>query len=513
MEAFEEDSPSTSAPKYLGPVGRDAPLSNPKASPRKGCGAQGGEYAAVTDGGNAQQQREPKEIPHPGEVSYGTPGEKQKGIKREKAHTSAKENRARRKKRKLRKKILWTDVEGRMVKKQHTEQDSVNRAWRDQQRDIPANHKRSEEKKKERNRKRTMRIRINRKLSKKVNAQLRAAGIPRSKPLEPSLVQNSRHLDCVGRRPKDRIVTNDKSKKAQVTKVDTNSAMRAKGLLQKAKRIKMHPDARRELIRKKREEHEAKVLEKKKLSYKQQTLKPGKNKGKRSWISKIRDLIRIMVFNPTGVTGLHKRRDIEDYAEQRSIMIAALTETQHSHTAEEGGSQRTTPEGELVGGKYKWYHGSGIDPKIHEELQQIRKNGKKGSKARKKELIEKAREHGGTAVMLHKNIWNHLERIETVGSRLMKCRLKFKKKLDVIIVYGQQANKSLQEKERLYEDLQKMVDDTPPRNMLLIRETSTPKCAWLLKKWRKKSSESTPSEVKQTSTEWQTKQKSTDRNS
>ena len=51
--------------------------------------------------------------------------------------------------------------------------------------------------------------------------------------------------------------------------------MRAKGLLQKAKRIKMHPDAQREMIRKKITEHEDEVPEKKKLSYKQQTLKAG----------------------------------------------------------------------------------------------------------------------------------------------------------------------------------------------------------------------------------------------
>ena len=54
-------------------------------------------------------------------------------------------------------------------------------------------------------------------------------------------------------------------------------------------------------------------------------------------------------------------------------MFAAIQESQHPHTVEEGGHKKTTPEGELVGGTYKWYYSSGIDPKIHEELEKLRK--------------------------------------------------------------------------------------------------------------------------------------------
>ena len=175
-----------------------------------------------------------------------------------------------------------------------------------------------------------------------------------------------------------------------------------------------------------------------------------------------------MLFNPAGVAGLNKRREIEDYAEKRSIMIAAIPETQHAHTSEGGGTQMTTPDGELVGGMYKWFYGSGIDPKVHEELLKLKKAGKKADKTRKKELINQAREHGGVAIMIHKNLWKHIEKIETVGSRLLRCRMKFRKKLDIIVAYGQQANKSLQEKQQFYNDLQKMIEDTPPRHMLLV---------------------------------------------
>ena len=113
----------------------------------------------------------------------------------------------------------------------------------------------------------------------------------------------------------------------------------------------------------------------------------------------MRDLIRFMLFNPTGVAGLNKRKEIEDYEEKRSIMIAAIPETQHAHTSEGGGAQMTTPEGELTGGMYKWFYGSGIDPKVHEELLKLKKAGKKADKTRKKELINQAREHGGVAII------------------------------------------------------------------------------------------------------------------
>ncbi len=45
--------------------------------------------------------------------------------------------------------------------------------------------------------------------------------------------------------------------------------------------------------------------------------------------------------------------------------------------------------------------------------------------------------------MLHESLWKYLQKIETIGGRLLRCRLKFTKKVDIIVAYGQQAYKNI----------------------------------------------------------------------
>ena len=45
----------------------------------------------------------------------------------------------------------------------------------------------------------------------------------------------------------------------------------------------------------------------------------------------------------------------------------------------------------------------------------------------KKETWEKAREHGGTAILVHKKLWNNVKRIEAKGNRILERTPKLKK--------------------------------------------------------------------------------------
>ncbi len=57
---------------------------------------------------------------------------------------------------------------------------------------------------------------------------------------------------------------------------------------------------------------------------------------------------------------------LEDYAEEQGAGIVFKQETQHPHSGEEGDTEKLDWEGNKVGGKYKWYFSSGIDPKVVE---------------------------------------------------------------------------------------------------------------------------------------------------
>ena len=145
-------------------------------------------------------------------------------------------------------------------------------------------------------------------------------------------------------------------------------------------------------------------------------------------------------------------------------MIMGITETQHPHTDEQCTTTKVNKQGTLRGGKYKWYYGSGIDPKAVEELNKERDLKGKA----KKEAWENAREHGGTAILIHKRLWNNVIRAEPKGSRLLKCTLKMKKKTDFIIAHAQQATKTKEEEDELYKELQTLVDENPKRHVQII---------------------------------------------
>ena len=57
--------------------------------------------------------------------------------------------------------------------------------------------------------------------------------------------------------------------------------------------------------------------------------------------------------------------------------------------------------------------------------------------------------------MLSNKLNKHLETIEPAGSRMMRIRLKLKKRMDIIIVYGHTAVKDDKGKDEFYEQLQK----------------------------------------------------------
>ena len=86
------------------------------------------------------------------------------------------------------------------------------------------------------------------------------------------------------------------------------------------------------------------------------------------------------------------------------------------------------------------------------------------NKKRDWQIYKNAVERGGVAVMMSNNMYKHLEYIEPAGSIMMRIRFKFHKKMDIIIVYGQQAIQSHQEKDKFYEQLRKMIEDTPDKH-------------------------------------------------
>ena len=78
----------------------------------------------------------------------------------------------------------------------------------------------------------------------------------------------------------------------------------------------MDPIARREMILEQVRKYD-KVAGARRKQERRTTKESGKEEAKRSWSSKLRDLTRLMLHNSSIVTGLNKRRDIEDYAEQK----------------------------------------------------------------------------------------------------------------------------------------------------------------------------------------------------
>ena len=171
-----------------------------------------------------------------------------------------------------------------------------------------------------------------------------------------------------------------------------------------------------------------------------------------------------MVFDVEGINQLNKRQELEEYAYKQAISLALCTETQHPHSSEEGGLEKITPEGGQSRGNYKWYFSSGKDPSAVEKVEKAKRQGKRC----KKEDYEKAREYAGVAVMVGKDLWKTIETMEPLGSRFMRIRLKTKQKVDIIVAYGPQAEKSPEEKDEFYDNLQKAIKATPKSHILII---------------------------------------------
>ena len=98
--------------------------------------------------------------------------------------------------------------------------------------------------------------------------------------------------------------------------------------------------------------------------------------GKNKFMKSIVNMIRTMVFNVQGINCPYKRQEIELYAEDRSISLGILSETQHAHTSEEGGAEKEDTEGKAVRGKYKLFYSSGRNPEDVEKAE----NGKRTKK-------------------------------------------------------------------------------------------------------------------------------------
>ena len=58
--------------------------------------------------------------------------------------------------------------------------------------------------------------------------------------------------------------------------------------------------------------------------------------------------------------------------------------------------------------------------------------------------------------------------MEPLGSRLMRVRLRTRQKVDIIVAYGPQAEKSPEEKDEFYDNLQKAIKATPKSHTLII---------------------------------------------
>ena len=70
--------------------------------------------------------------------------------------------------------------------------------------------------------------------------------------------------------------------------------------------------------------------------------------------------------------------------------------------------------------------------------------------------------------MVSKRLWKYIDILEPAGSRPMRIRLKMQKKLDIIIAYGKQADKSEKEKDSFYKQLEEMIKNTLKKNSLMI---------------------------------------------
>ena len=78
-----------------------------------------------------------------------------------------------------------------------------------------------------------------------------------------------------------------------------------------------------------------------------------------------------------------------------------------------------------------------------------RKSGEnEKDRKRNKELYNLAREYAGVAVMVGKDLWKRVEKLEPLESRLLRIRIKGKMKIDLIVAYSPQAEKRVEEKQK-----------------------------------------------------------------
>ena len=83
--------------------------------------------------------------------------------------------------------------------------------------------------------------------------------------------------------------------------------------------------------------------------------------------------------------------------------------------------------------------------KLLEDWEKLRGIGKSNQDAR-----SKVWEHAGVALMLSKRMGKYRITTDPEGSRLMRLRLRFRKEIDFLVAYGQQANKSPKETDTFY---------------------------------------------------------------
>ena len=158
--------------------------------------------------------------------------------------------------------------------------------------------------------------------------------------------------------------------------------------------------------------------------------------------------LRMAVINVKGINEPAKRRVIEEWASRKKVDLVILTETQHAHCSQEGGCDRLEDE-VMIESKWKWYFSTSVDPKAHEESEKKRKSGKHVTM----EDRNRTREHAGVACLLNKSLWSKVKDVQPIDGRIMKCKLRMSRKVNITIAYAPHAGRPEEEKATFYNKL------------------------------------------------------------
>ena len=139
--------------------------------------------------------------------------------------------------------------------------------------------------------------------------------------------------------------------------------------------------------------------------------------------------LRIAVLNVKGINEPAKRWIIEEWAANKRIDFMILVETQHAHSAQEGGTNKKDGDDMLIESQWKWYFRMGVDPRTHDEISRKCSLGSKLSAGERNQ----AREHAGVACLSNKSLWDKVQDVQPVDGRIMKCKLNMSREINITI--------------------------------------------------------------------------------